>query len=371
LDLYNDNIKNLILLFLANNIAFVCYRKPNEQDILINIFSENDISEMNDYNEINKFSGFIFHPFEIKKEQPALLLSPSLSFTINTIPLNIESKIKQYSFKTQKSNSNRFITSATSKDNYFTQIISMLSALRNKELKKVILSRPIIKEDISAEKIGLLFNNLEKKYSSAFVYFFHIPNKNSWIGATPELFFKKESGFCKTTALAATQVNTNQNEIIWGSKEKEEQAIVSNYIEDLLVSNRIDNYKKTGPKTISAGNLFHLQTEFSFASSSIKNIGQFLQQLHPTPAVCGLPKHDAISLINKTESYQREYYGGFLGEINNNKTHLFVNLRCMQFIGNKAVLYVGGGITSDSIPEKEWEETCSKAQTLLSVMEKN
>jgi isochorismate synthase len=94
-----------------------------------------------------------------------------------------------------------------------------------------------------------------------------------------------------------------------------------------------------------------------------------LDTLHPTPAVCGLPKAAAKDFILQNENYDRCYYTGFLGEINTNlKTELFVNLRCVEIIDTFAAIYVGGGITLDSNPEDEWLETSNKTNTIKSVL---
>ena len=75
---------------------------------------------------------------------------------------------------------------------------------------------------------------------------------------------------------------------------------------------------------------------------------------------------EALSFIQQHEGYDREFYSGYLGPVNvGNKTHLFVNLRCMKIQNNVATLYAGGGITEDSEPEKEWQETEMKCQTML------
>jgi len=93
-------------------------------------------------------------------------------------------------------------------------------------------------------------------------------------------------------------------------------------------------------------------------------------QLHPTPAVCGLPAMDAKRELLLTEPHERRLYSGFLGPVKNNgSAQLFVNLRCMQIIGKKAYLYAGGGLTIDSELEKEWEETKNKAETMLAVIQ--
>ena len=52
-----------------------------------------------------------------------------------------------------------------------------------------------------------------------------------------------------------------------------------------------------------------------------------------------------------------------------NVTNLYVNLRCMQFKNNEALIYVGGGITKDSVPEDEWQETVSKTLVMKKALQ--
>jgi isochorismate synthase len=123
----------------------------------------------------------------------------------------------------------------------------------------------------------------------------------------------------------------------------------------------------------------------------VLDIKKLLKVLHPTPAVGGMPKNEAYLFIKANENYNREFYTGYLGELNfkeeiarvsNNrnienkayraihtKTDLFVNLRSMQLKDQKATIYIGGGITIDSIPEQEWEETVNKSATMLKVIQ--
>ena len=96
---------------------------------------------------------------------------------------------------------------------------------------------------------------------------------------------------------------------------------------------------------------------------------KLLDTLHPTPAVCGLPKESSKSFILANENYDRTYYTGFLGEINVDlETALYVNLRCVEIVGTTAIIYVGGGITLESIPENEWSETSNKTFTIKSIL---
>jgi isochorismate synthase len=107
---------------------------------------------------------------------------------------------------------------------------------------------------------------------------------------------------------------------------------------------------------------------------------QVINLLHPTPAVCGLPKEKSKAFILENENYDRSFYTGFLGELNSSfatdsvSSNLFVNLRCMQIevasklTMTKAYLYMGCGITKDSIPEKEWTESVNKSMTMKKVL---
>jgi isochorismate synthase len=104
-----------------------------------------------------------------------------------------------------------------------------------------------------------------------------------------------------------------------------------------------------------------------------------IRALHPTPAVCGLPRKKAKDFILENENYQREFYTGFLGELNikdskfkaqgqGSTSNLFVNLRCMNIENTIASIYIGGGITKDSNAKKEWDETVSKSKTMKRVL---
>ena len=93
-----------------------------------------------------------------------------------------------------------------------------------------------------------------------------------------------------------------------------------------------------------------------------------LELLHPTSAVCGMPKEPSKDFILENEDFDREYFSGFLGPVNVlDETSIFVNLRCMKLMTNAVKLFAGAGIISNSNPEKEWIETENKMDTLLKV----
>jgi len=98
-------------------------------------------------------------------------------------------------------------------------------------------------------------------------------------------------------------------------------------------------------------------------------VGDLLQELHPTPAVCGLPKREAFGFIVRHEHTPRQYYSGFMGPLEMNAgTHLYVSLRCMQMTETKYRLYAGGGLLKESRMESEWQETEAKMQPMRQLL---
>ena len=209
-------------------------------------------------------------------------------------------------------------------------------------------------------------------YTNAFVYVWFHPKVGVWFGATPERLVSLESNQFRTMALAGTQVFQGNEQPDWGEKERQEHQYVVDYIVSQIQNPTngiiLEEFKVSETYTAKAGSLLHLKADIQGTIGDF-NLKELLKTLHPTPAVCGLPKKEAKDFILQNENYKRSFYTGFLGEMNvNEKTELFVNLRCAELSDNQIVIYVGGGVTADSNPKKEWEETFAKTQTIKKVL---
>jgi isochorismate synthase len=192
------------------------------------------------------------------------------------------------------------------------------------------------------------------------------------MGATPELLFRSDGRHAQTVSLAATQPRRPDGQYCWFTKEIEEQAFVSRYTLDVLHRFGFSTYQTKGPQDLETATVAHLKTSFFFSGEHIKDrLGEFVGQLCPTPAVCGLPKAEAACFIQEFEPHERRYYTGFLGpwRLEQSGTDVYVNLRSMEIEESQYVLYTGGGITARSNPEQEWEETTQKSRTLLNAIE--
>jgi isochorismate synthase len=243
-------------------------------------------------------------------------------------------------------------------------------------IKKVVVSRAAAASLQASFDPVVTFQALCQRYPAAFVSLVAIPGIGAWIGASPELLLATDGRALHTMALAGTQARPRDLPLQaarWSAKEIEEQALVSDYIRDFFQRAGAPAVQETGPHTVAAGNVIHLQTDFSVqlpqpALMALAN--RVLHELHPTSAVCGMPKDKALAFIRQHEGYDRSFYSGYLGPVHiDGQSHLYVNLRCMQLGQGAAYLYVGGGVTADSSPDAEWRETELKAGTLLAVLQ--
>lgn len=202
------------------------------------------------------------------------------------------------------------------------------------------------------------FSEASERFPNALVFFVHIPGAYTWAGATPELFLSVNEKQVSSVSLAGTlhpdSIDT------WSGKEREEQMFVTEYISDVFKKSGFADVEVSGPETISFGSLQHLKTTFwaaYYPGAPLKNL---IHELHPTPAVGGLPQKEGVGFILQHESHQRLWYSGFIGNICDNQINLFVNLRSMKVEKDGALLYAGAGITTQSNPESEWLETENK-----------
>lgn len=244
-----------------------------------------------------------------------------------------------------------------------------IDSIKLKTFEKVVLA---LRREIKLLKnfdILNLYNTLECKYTSQFVSLVSIPDVGTWIGASPEKLLSYEQGHFETISLAGTK-KVNGGSTNWTSKEFDEQRLVTNYIEELLIRGGIHNYTITDTETIKAGNIEHLQTRLNINNLyNPDKVNYLLNNLHPTPAMAGVPKQESLHFIDMQEKFDREYYSGYLGPVNNASLHLYVNIRCMQLLPGYAFLYSGAGITKDSIPEEELEEIELKFKSIQDMLE--
>ena len=265
---------------------------------------------------------------------------------------------------------------------YAQAFSSFMNALQKGEFAKLVLSRASEWEwDDDEEKLMEAFYRACNLYPRMMIYLAQIPGEGVWMGCTPEILVSGSGNHYRTMALAGTMSVPDTvpvKNIVWSEKNRKEQEIVADYVRD-AVRPYVRILEEEGPYTSRAGQLVHLKTEFHLAPKPSEGNGEIVncqlsivnlvKALHPTPAVCGLPAKEAAAFIRENEGYDREYYSGVVGMLDeDNETNLFVNLRCGHFHDGKATLYGGGGILKDSTLGSEWNETNWKMNTILQTL---
>ena len=238
-----------------------------------------------------------------------------------------------------------------------------LKAIHRGDLEKVVLARAL-EVPLQADPFRV-FETLMTYHPGAFCYLWYHPDTAMWMGATPELLLSYSGDTARTVSLAGTLPATGGQPPDWGDKEIHEQQVVTDYICSRIRQQGLEPLTGSA-EPVRAGSLWHLKTQVSIRAGA-GQLGALLRALHPTPAVCGFPLHEAQAFIASHEAFDREYYTGFLGESGleqNGVFEFFVNLRCMKICEGIATLYAGGGITGASDPAREWEETRQKIGTV-------
>ena len=382
-----EAIKYLVLHGLQSGGAFALWRKPRTQTLEF-ILDENQEAHRIGLTLEELPAGFVVHPFSDQEDKKAFFIQASQYFKFNMeeplsaeeLPVWLQSNISQPDgnvvqleklLRVRSVGSNKTPVQGSTKESFIQLVNQGIKAIGSGKLEKIVPARTKVLDLPKGFDLGKTILKLIQSYPNSFVNFFHIPQVGTWMGASPEVLIETKGDFFYTMALAGTQAAQGDNPLkaaAWTQKEIEEQALVCRYIVDCFKKIRLREYEEHGPKTILAGNLLHLRTDFkvNMNATNFPQLGTvMLDLLHPTSAVCGMPRKDAHEFLQENESFDRSFFAGFLGPVNiESETSIYVNLRTANFQENQVILFAGAGVTEDSDPEKEWEETEMKCEII-------
>lgn len=363
---------------LDSGLDFALYRFPGEREphLVLQTEGEAEAVDMRHYthghanpgtgggNDVP--SGFVFAPFIVTSKIPTLLIRPDVAVSgwelINeeTRGLNRDRRIVLSAIELNNST-----VSIEESDSYKVAFRSFKNQLDRGNFQKLVLSFSQLKDWDGNGREDELFVRAAELFPNSMVYLVYTRRGGRWFGCTPELLLEGYGRKWHTMSLAGTRMWEDEE---WNPKTINEQRIVSDYIEGQLQSLGARFIRK-GPYTSRAGHLLHLRTDYTFQLPTETSPLQILDLLHPTPAICGLPKEEAKNFIRLFERNKRMYYGGYLGPLNlRAETNIYVNLRCAQMRpGGKALFFAGGGITADSRFIEEKDEVKAKLRTLSSI----
>lgn len=361
-ELVISEIEEAQQICLEKGIPFFSYRLPGSRNFCFGAQLSGEVAGDCDPAAFLGRTGFLFSPFQVCEISP-------VRFIRKDIALYEAGDLDMLKAEPGKDILDTVPVGVTGKDSYMRQADRFISVLQSGKIRKAVLSRVKTVFCDPYKNVTSWFAGLSETYSDAFVFLVSIPGEALWMGATPETFLSRSGSCIRTMSLAGTKKSDDFS--VWGEKDREEQQIVSEYIETCFKDITGMSPEISGPETRKAGNVSHLCTLFTLNRSlSSVETGQLIKALHPTPAVGGFPLIEALHMIRDTENRDRRYYAGYLGPVySDSQFDLFVNLRSMELFRDRIELHIGGGLTALSDAETEWNETEMKSRTLLDLIE--
>lgn len=375
-----DRLRIALQALVLSKLPFVLYRLPEGTPQLM-VLTQGKPLSFTALSALDEASGFVMAPFDLSGSHPVVLwpnascLKASGWPDITTCLTELLSAPDWAALKAQVEQAALLAPGTINTMGaglYRSDFAQFSAALHAGLFQKLVLSSYFEQESSCFYVLDNFMRACAVK-PELMVVLAQAPQVGTWFVATPEVLVRTlpQSSRLHTMALAGTMPYCAENMELaaWSHKNREEQALVTSYLTAILG----DDYEAHGPYPVKAGSVVHLRTDLTFTPK--QGLSALLAALHPTPAVCGLPKAAALDFIVEHESYQRSYYAGFLGEMQSPKsgTNLFVNLRTIELLAQQGVWgpwifrsYVGGGLLAASNEDSEYAEICAKNRSVLS-----
>ena len=243
------------------------------------------------------------------------------------------------------------------------------------ETKKVVLARRrLIKFDRPIHLAQVVRTALQNEKSS---YLFVLESEDAtFLSQTPEQLMRVDDDHLSTKAVAGTIKRThdetlNQHHLdafLNDDKNLREHHFVVRSILDDIQNYAVDIDYSEQPKIMTNDHLYHLFTKIQGTLKENRYIG-LLDTLHPTPALGGFPKREAMDFIETKEFGTRGLYGAPVGYVDiYDDCEFIVAIRSMLMHGSEATLFAGCGIVKSSDPDMEIEETAVKFKPMMSAL---
>ncbi len=248
--------------------------------------------------------------------------------------------------------------------------------LKAGSLKKVVLARELrlyFKNAVQAEKV---LSRLLSEQRDSYIFALE-SNGDCFVGASPERLLKKSGNDLFTTCLAgsikrgktAEEDKRLEQELLSDQKNLVEHQYVVEMIKDAMSKVCHELTLPDRPSIMKIRDIQHLYTPVIGKTNNHTSLLYIVGELHPTPALGGLPKQEAVEKIREAELLDRGFYGGPLGWIDYRGNGEFaVSIRSGLIQGKEVSLFAGCGVVADSNPESEYLETNIKFRPMLTAL---
>lgn len=262
------------------------------------------------------------------------------------------------------------IVSRRGGDGYQARVVDCLHRIRAGEARKIVAARRLDLSYDSAPAAHVAIQALHDAHQNCFRFAFRRGDA-VFLGASPESLVRLHDQTVETVALAgsAAPSATGEATLKGSAKDASEHGMVVEHVREALqpFCDRLNI--ANAPRVRRLPHIVHLETPVEGALGAPVNVLRLAAQLHPTPAVCGVPTVAASAWINDVEAADRGLYAGPLGWFDaRGNGELAVAIRSGLVRGSEASVWAGAGIVEASDPASEDAETLQKLQPMLQAL---
>ena len=266
----------------------------------------------------------------------------------------------------------------TDRGDWERSVEEALEAIRERRVSKVVLARTVdvdLDEPIDAVDV---VSHLWDSNRGSHVFMFEPEPKSALVGAAPETVATLRDGVFHATAVAGSirrgstprEQAELATQLLASEKDRVEQRIS---LDDMIARLETVGHQIRAdpqPHVLTLARIQHLETEIRASVPATVGVLDLLRLLHPTPAVCGLPRDAAMALLADEEPFDRGWYSGPVGWFDAEGNGIFAPaLRSGVSAGHGWRLFAGAGIVEGSVPTLEWDETAIKFEPMLGALE--
>lgn len=274
-------------------------------------------------------------------------------------------------------NTIQMIQGVSSPEIFQTAVQQALQEIRDRKIAKIVLARAF--DVVAATSFNLVasLHNLRQLYQDCYIFSSHqaqgVSAGQTFIGASPERLVTMQQHRLETDALAGSAPRGHTeaedirlaNQLLSSEKETHEHQLVIDFITQHLGNLGLQP-KILTPRLLQLPNIQHLHTPIAAEVPESVHLLDILAELHPTPAVAGVPRELACRYIQQLEPFERSSYAAPIGWVDAQGNGEFaVGIRSAILQGRRARLFAGAGIVEGSNPDRELVEVQLKLQALL------
>ena len=247
-------------------------------------------------------------------------------------------------------------------------IETTLNAVRLQQIDKLVLARQTTVQLSHPLSPWALISELLSRPTQSTLFAFQLTPSLCFLGATPEMLFKREGMILTTDAIAGTrqkgvtleEEKQLEQELLGSEKDRREFGFVKKSLETILLPLAKKGGWDGADRILKTAHLQHLYNRLNIELKTPLSDAELIALLHPTPALGGYPREAALPLLKQLEPFDRGWYGAPIGIISSEKSAFYAAIRSALVKEREIHLFAGLGVVEGSCPQKEWEELNAK-----------